>query len=639
MEMLKFWQRGKTEQTQDYIPLSQYQPTPSGSEEPHDGGEEDPANHAEEKGTASNGADADSAYDSGSESGSGSGPEAEDGEGGGHDMGFRFWAVLSALALSRLMVGLEYTIAATALPTVVNSLHMGPSYLWIQNAPALTSAIASPLLGQLADLFGRRRLAVSVVAIFSAGGLVSGSATSGGVLVFGRAVQGGGGGGINLMSNIILSDLVPLRDRGKYIALVLTVFMVGAALGPLVGGALVQTGGQNGWRWVFWLPVAPGLVCLVLLSLFVPAEPPVLASSSGSLPRSSASGSVNHLPPRDNVWAKIRSIDYPGNLLIIGSTTSMLVALTYGGAQYPWASLQVVLPLVLGTAGLVAFAVVEGLLPVPALARFTSTNPVLPPRLLFHRTGAIVAANAFLSALVSNWTNFFLSVYFQGVRQSDPAAAGLQLLPTVLVTVPAAIVSVWLLSKTGRYKFLHLTGFFSVTVTLALFAVRLDRRSSDSAVILLESVYAAGIGTVVNALLPAFQAGVAESDQATATATFSFLRGLAGIWSLTIPAAIFNNRCGALVHRIPDDAVRADLSHGKAYEHATAAYLAGLPEDVRDIVIDVLIDALRTVWVIAAACAGFALVLAVFERDIPLRKKLRGPEEKDVEDERRAGGI
>ncbi|KAL1884005.1 hypothetical protein Daus18300_000114 [Diaporthe australafricana] len=545
----------------------------------------------------------------------------EDASGQGHPRGLRFWAIIFTLAISRLMVGVEMTIAATSLPTIAEKLHMGASYVWVQNANALTSAIVSPLLGQLAQLFGRRRLAASVVAVFSLGGLISGASTGGAMLAFGRAVQGAGGGGIGLMTNIIVSDMVPLRDRGNYIALVLTVFMAGASLGPLLGGVLVQAEGAHSWRWVFWLPVAPGVMCLVLMLLFVPVEPAWKSGDDGQ---------------QETAWSKLKSIDYVGNMLVMGSTTSALVALTYGGAQYPWSSPQVVIPLALGVAGLIAFTLVEGLVPIPlspAVAeRFTASHPVLPPRLLYHRTGAIVGVNAFLSSLVSSWANFFLSVYFQAVRQSGPALAGLQVLPTVLTTVPVAIVSVWLVSKTGRYKFLHVVGFVAMTLTLTLIGATLDRESSDLSWMMLQIVYAAGVGAVVNTLLPAFQAGVPESDQAAATATFTFLRGLANTWSLTIPAAIFNNRCEALVSKIADEAVRVDLSQGRAYEHATAAYLAKLPVEIRDVVIDVLTEALKSVWYIAAICAGLALCLAVFEKDIPLRTKLEG-NEKEVTDE------
>ncbi|WQF87948.1 Putative sugar transporter, major facilitator superfamily, MFS transporter superfamily [Colletotrichum destructivum] len=513
--------------------------------------------------------------------------------------GLRFWAIVAALAASKLMLALEITIVSTALPTIVHTLGMGSSYVWVSNGAALASAAIAPPLGQLSDLFGRRHPTCLSVLLFVIGGIISGAAASGPQLIAGRVVQGLGAGGINVMSAIVVSDLVSVRHRGKYMAVMLTAYLLGAVSGPLLGGVLVQAGA---WRWVFWLPVPFGVVSFLVLALFLKGKVRDADSSRRE---------------------RLRRVDYGGNVVLTASTGSMLYAVTYGGSEYPWSDARIIASLTAGVLGLGLFLLLER-----HLTRINNNNknnntvePVMPLRLLNHREGATVAAGAFASSLLSNWANFLLPVYFQGVRMSTPSRAGVQLLPIVAVAVPASIVSVVLVSKLGRYKVLHVAGFAGMCVACGLFSI-LDAASGDEEWILMEVLFSLGLGMVINTLLPAFQGAVGESDQAVATSTFTFVQSLANIWSVTMPASIFNNRFGALAGRISDEQVRAQLGGGRAYGFATRAFLEGLQETARVEVVEVFGDAVSGVWYVAAGIAGVAALLACAEGEVVLREKL-----------------
>ncbi|TIC91221.1 Efflux pump FUS6 [Colletotrichum higginsianum] len=522
--------------------------------------------------------------------------------------GLRFWAIVAALAASKLMLALEITIVSTALPTIVHTLGMGSSYVWVSNGAALASAAIAPPLGQLSDLFGRRHPTCLSVLLFVIGGIISGAAASGPQLIAGRVVQGLGAGGINVMSAIVVSDLVSVRHRGKYMAVMLTAYLLGAVSGPLLGGVLVQAGA---WRWVFWLPVPFGVVSFLVLAFFL-------------------KGKVRDadLSRRE----RLRRVDYGGNVVLTAATGSMLYAVTYGGSEYLWSDARIIASLTAGVLGLGLFLLLER-----HLSRRSSSNnavePVMPLRLLNHREGATVAAGAFASSLLSNWANFLLPVYFQGVRMSTPSRAGVQLLPIVAVAVPASIVSVVLVSKLGRYKVLHVAGFAGMCVACGLFSI-LDAASGDEEWILMEVLFSLGLGMVINTLLPAFQGAVGESDQAVATSTFTFVQSLANIWSVTMPASIFNNRFGALAGRISDEQVRAQLGGGRAYGFATRAFLEGLQEKARVEVVDVFGEAVSGVWYVAAGIAGVAALLACAEGEVVLREKL----ETDFALEEKVGG-
>jgi hypothetical protein len=431
-------------------------------------------------------------------------------------------------------------------------------------------------------------LTIFIVAVFTLGSGICGGANSANMLIIGRAIQGIGSGGINMIVDVIVSDLVPLRERGNFIAIVLTVYSVGSSMGPFVGGIIVQ---RTTWRWVFYINLPVGGFALVLLFLFL---------------------HTNY--QRETTFSeRINSIDYIGNFLIMGSTAAVLCALTYGGSRYAWGSWEIIVPLVLGLAGLVIFMVFEQ-------SRFCH-EPVVPLRLFRNRTSLVVFTNTYLFSLLLYWVLFFIPVYFQVILGSSAARAGVQMLPMTLVAIPGAVIAVIILSKFGKYKVLHLVGFVILTLGIGLF-VHLDRNSSDAEWIVFQVIAALGSGMILNTLLPAFQAPLAESDQAAATATWAFMRSFGNVWGVAIPASIFNNQFNQYAYRISDAGVRQMLSDGHAYEHASNVFIDSLREPVKSEVIGVFSDSLKLVWEVSIAFCGLACVLVLLEKDVPLRKEL-----------------
>ncbi|KAJ5553985.1 Major facilitator superfamily domain general substrate transporter [Penicillium frequentans] len=515
------------------------------------------------------------------------------------ERGFKFWAIILALCVTGLLGALENTVVSTSMPTIVEDLGIGDNYIWITNAFFLTSAAVQPLFGQLANVFGRRWLTIFIVAVFTLGSGICGGATDANMLIIGRAVQGIGSGGINMIVDVIVSDLVPLRERGNFIAIVLTVYSIGSSMGPFVGGIIVQ---RTTWRWVFYINLPVGGLSLVLLLLFL------------------------HTNYQSNTTfsQKIKRIDYIGNVLIMGATAAILCALTYGGSRFQWSSWRIIVPLVLGLVGLVVFMVFEQ-------SNFCA-EPVVPPRLFKNRTSLVVFINTYLFTVLLYWVLFFIPVYFQAILGSSPARAGVQMLPITLVAIPGAVIAVIVLSKFGKYKALHLAGFIILTLGMGLFAY-LDRYSSDAEWIVFQIIAALGSGMILNTLLPAFQAPLAESDQAAATASWAFMRSFGNIWGVAIPASIFNNQFNQYAYRISDDTVQQTLSNGHAYEHASNTFINNLSDPVKSEVIGVFSDSLKLVWEVSIAFCGLACILVFLEREVPLRKELEteyGMTEKNV---------
>lgn len=409
------------------------------------------------------------------------------------------------------------------------------------------------------------------------------------MLIAGRVIQGAGASGIGVLVEMIICDLVPLRQRGNYLAIILGLIALGTALGPFFGGLIVN---YSTWRWVFYLNLPIGGVALVLLIAFLKVR----------------------WNKDVNFATKLASIDWAGNLIFIAAICSVLTALSWAGAVYPWASYHVLVPLVVGLVGLAGFLAVQGSHFVP--------QPTMPLHLMSNRTSATAFMLTLLHSIVTMWTVYFLPVYFQGVLGSSPAYSGVQLLPTILVLIPFAAMGGMTISKFGRYRPIHHAGFALITISFGLFDL-LDRNTSTGAWVGYQIIGSAGAGLIISTLLPAVMAPLSESDTALATSTWAFLRSFGVIWGTAIPAAIFNNRFDELATAvITDPVIRGQLVNGQAYGHATAAFLNTLSASTRGQFIAVLNESLRRTWQVGIGFAALGFLLVFLEKECPLRQEL-----------------
>lgn len=314
-----------------------------------------------------------------------------------------------------------------------------------------------------------------------------------------------------------------------------------------------------------------------------------------------------------SVMQKLRRIDYGGNAILVASTVSILLALTWGGPEYPWTDAQVIVPLVVGLLGLIGFIVYEGS-GIPA-------EPVMPLRLFPNWTARIVYLNTFFANMGIFWGFYFIPIFFQSVMLSSPSRSGVQVLPMMLIAIPGAALAGVLLARFGKYKYLHIGGFVLLCAGLGLLAL-LKPTSSTGAWVMLQAVPALGSGMLIPTLLPAFQASCTEMDQAAATGTWSFIRTFGYVWGVSAAASIFNSYTKQYAHLIDDAAVRELLSTGDAYASATQRFVSQFPEPTRTQIVEVFHKALKNVFLFSMIFAGIPLLLVWFEKEIPLRQEL-----------------
>ncbi|KAF4631042.1 hypothetical protein G7Y89_g7090 [Cudoniella acicularis] len=499
------------------------------------------------------------------------------------------WSIFLVLCLFSFLSGLDGTIVTTSLPTIIREIGGGEQlYLWTAQSFFFSSTAPQPLFGQIANVFGRRNPFLVTIALFALGSGLSGGATSAAMLIVGRIVQGLGAGGLYVLSDIIICDIVPPRHRGPYLSVVVSTAGIGATIGPVVGGALAD----SNWRWVFYLNLPISILGFIVMILLL---------------------KVKH--KRNPTWLyALKRVDFLGAFIFIPSMISLFLGLITGGIQQPWSSWRTILPLILGVFGWLLYHFHQA---TPSLCPFPST----PPRLFTNRTSVIGFLLIFLSSIILQSIAYFLPLYFQAVKLVSPLLSGVYYLPFALAIIPFAGSAGFLLSKYGRYIPLHYCGFALLVLGSGLLST-LTVQSSRAAWIGFQIIPSAGIALVFTATMPSTLVALEEADVAVATATYSFVRSFGFVWGVTIAGVVFNGQVDTYLYLVKDEGVRGLLRGGAAYAFAASGEgIKGLAdESTKGQVIEVYARALRVIWLVVMTIALVGLLCIPVERRIDLRK-------------------
>jgi EmrB/QacA subfamily drug resistance transporter len=494
--------------------------------------------------------------------------------------------VLVGVITGMALAGLDSTIVATSLPTIVGDLGGLDDITWVVTAYLLFETVATPLFGKLSDLYGRPALFRAAILIFIAGSMLCGLAPNLPALVAFRGLQGIGAGGLISMAFAIMGDVIPPRERGRYTGYLGSVFAVTSIAGPLLGGLLTD---HLSWRWVFYVNVPVAIVALTvsgraLRELHRPVRP--------TRPR----------------------IDYAGAALLVVGVAGVLLGLEWGGVEYPWLSAQIVGLLAGGAVVLVGFVVWER----------RAAEPVVPMRLFRNDVVSVAGGMAFLTGMTMYGALVYLPMFLQVVKDVSATNSGLLLVPFMLGTLVAAIPVGRLISRTGRYKFTGPVGFGTL-VLAALGLSTADASTSLGVVFALMALLGLGVGFLAPPLTLAVQNAVAPSDLGVATAGNMFFRNLGGSVGVAVFGALFSSRITpALREQLPPDVVSqlggrvTDLLH-------QPAVIGDLPVPVAEAIRSATASSVSIVFFSAAVAAALGVVLSLRLRELPLRSG-RAPE-------------
>ncbi|KAK4234039.1 major facilitator superfamily domain-containing protein [Achaetomium macrosporum] len=504
--------------------------------------------------------------------------------------GVGFWRCFIGLCIPILLSAFEGSVVSTALPTISRSLKLGPSSSWVATAFLLASIVFQPLYGQLADIWGRRHLMMVAVVVFGVGSAVAGYANSCAVLVLGRIVQGMGSGGIDLFAELILCDIIPLKKRGHYVAIKAAVYALGTTVGPLLGGVFAQTN----WRWCFGINLPICIIALVLMWFW-------LQLNSGE----SWKG--------QSVLQQMGRVDYVGLILLTTSVVLILCALSLAGTVYAWSDATIVAALAGGSSGIVVFIFWERCR--------RCAHPIMAPHVFSNRTTIAALIVTTVHGFITYGFQFYLPPFFQAVLGASPAQSGVLILPCSLTIVILAAVGGPLLARFGKYRLMHRAGFVLMIAGL-LPCITFETSRAVWLWILLSFLVGVGSGIIVSTTLPTVLVELTDKENAAATGSWAFLRGLGSLLGVAIPNAVFNAEFSATLHSIQDAVAKGQLSNGQAYEHASATFISGFGEQVREQILAAFAASFKLAWIIFLALAILGFLATLLERQVRLRRDL-----------------
>ncbi|MFI6484304.1 MFS transporter [Nonomuraea sp. NPDC050663] len=485
--------------------------------------------------------------------------------------------IIIALMLGMLLAALDQTIVSTALPTIVSDLGGLEQLSWVVTGYMLASTVSTPLWGKLGDQYGRKGLFIAAIVIFLIGSALCGISQTMGQLIAFRSLQGLGGGGLMVLAQAIVGDVVSARDRGKYQGFFGGVFAVSSVIGPLLGGLFVD---HLSWHWVFFINLPIGVVALFVIAAVLPGT----------------SKRTKH------------KIDYAGIVLLGGATSCLVLMTTWGGQTYAWSD-----PVIIG---LIAAAVV--MVGLWAFVETRAEEPVLPLHLFKLRVFTMTSLVGFVVGFGMFGALTYLPLFMQVVYGVSATASGLHLLPMMVGTLGMSILSGQLIAKTGKYRIFPILGTAIATVGMFMLS-RLTETSSTLTMSIDLLVLGCGLGLVMQVLVIAVQNAVGFEDLGVATSGATFFRSIGGSFGVAVLGSVFTTRLNDDLAQV---VATTQLPPGfnPAQVQADPTIIQTLPADLRADFLHVYADSISQVFTVATPIMAVAFLLSWFIPEERLRE-------------------
>ncbi|KAI8597127.1 major facilitator superfamily domain-containing protein [Dissophora ornata] len=430
----------------------------------------------------------------------------------------QFALILVALSLCVFLASLDQIIVSTSIPAIALEYNALSDISWLGTAYLMTSTAFQPLYGKVSDIFGRKSTILFANFMFLLGSAISGWATSMTMLIIGRGVAGVGAGGLMAMVFIILSDMLDMRERGKYIGFVSGIFSFSAVIGPLLGGTFAD---HLTWRWSFWINLPLGAISILFITI-----------------------NLNLPTPKGSFRDKVKRIDFYGSILLMTAVILILLPLSWGGSTYAWSSGIIIGMLCAGFAVVGIFILVEWKLP---------NEPIVPIHLYKIRNIWSTYGSLFFNGMAFFGLLFYIPIYFQVVKGESATIGGLEIVPFVVGILISSVISGLWAAKRGTFAFFPPLGSFIFIGGCAL-CILFEQDTKRVVCIFVLLVCGLGMGLTMQASTLAVQSAVKPKHMATVTASVQFMRSLGQVFGVAIVGSVFDNKLqDTLIKNFPND--------------------------------------------------------------------------------------
>ncbi|RUS15319.1 major facilitator superfamily-domain-containing protein [Endogone sp. FLAS-F59071] len=531
--------------------------------------------------------------------------------------GMKLALVFLGICLSVFVTSLDQTIVSTSLPRIASDFAALDQISWVGTGYLLTSTAFQPLYGKFSDIFGRKATFLFALIIFEIGSILCGydilrkrdaaqnmimlvivslpnirHVVNGSIniralakclsfllspnLQF-RAFQGIGGGGIMSMAMIVISDIVSMRDRGKYQGVIGACYGLSSVIGPLIGGAFTD---DISWRWNFYLNLPIGGLAIAVIVFFL------------QLPQ-----------PKSSMREKIARIDFLGTITLICACVAILLAVQWGGNTYAWNSAIIISLFVVGVVLIGALVIIE---------TYYAKEPIIPGYLYSQRTPLSLFVTSCLVGMAFFTLIYYLPVYFQVVEGESATSSGLELIPLMVGLIICNIFSGRLVSRTGRYRIFIIGGMAITTVGAGLLSTWKANSSRGEQIGYL-LICGVGFGLSMQTITLAAQASVTYKDVAVITTLVSFWRTIGGVLGVAIAGSIFNNK-------LSSELTALNLTIPIGLAENSVAFVHDLRFPIKNQVIDGYVASLDIVYAVAIPQSGAAFLASLFLQHFALKK-------------------
>ncbi|KAL4784568.1 major facilitator superfamily-domain-containing protein [Aspergillus varians] len=422
----------------------------------------------------------------------------------GSQSGLSLRYILPAISVGVFLSAADQTIIVASYGKIGSDLNALNLTSWIATSYFLTLTSFQPLYGKLSDIFGRKSCLLFAYAVFGIGCLFCGLAQNIYQLIAARIFQGIGGGGMTTVVSILLSDIIPLRDRGVWQGVINIIYATGSGIGAPLGGVLSD---YIGWRWAF---IAQFPLCIIaFLAVLIVLDLP---------------------PPEDSHWkTKLRRIDFPGAIVLIGAVLGLLVGFDRG-SNVSWTMPLTIASLSVSAFLFVLFVVVE---------IYYATEPFAPGHIIFDRSFVAAYGCNFFS--FAGWLSglFYLPLYFQAVEGVSATGAGVRLLPCIFTGVAGSLFAGFVMKWTGKYYWLTVVGYTLLTLGLALIFLFSGAVADNLVLIIIGTIASSfGNGIGVTTTLISLISNATPEDQAVVTACSYLFRSLGSVIGLSLSSTV-----------------------------------------------------------------------------------------------------